>query len=84
MILRGCSLIPIRVKQTFDFHINYKSHSAFYNLAPKADAKNAGSSIKELVKCYEELENKDNKKDLANLLSLLQYYSISCVYVQSG
>lgn len=48
-----------------------QAYSAVYNLAPKADAKNAGSSIKELVKCYEELENKDNKKDLANLTNFL-------------
>ena len=40
--------------------------SDVYNLSSKAEANNAGSSILELIKCYEKLDNKENpfkKKD---------------------
>ncbi|MCM1295459.1 MAG: hypothetical protein NC311_07935 [Muribaculaceae bacterium] len=44
--------------------------SDVYNLGAKADTKNAGSSILELIKCYENLENREipfKKKDLDSL-----------------
>ncbi len=48
--------------------------SDVYNLRSKADAKNAGSSILDLIKCYEKLDNKENpfkKKDLDSLTNFL-------------
>ena len=48
-----------------------QTYSDVYNLTPKANAKNVGSSIKELLKCYEGLKDKDNQKDLVSLTSFL-------------
>lgn len=48
--------------------------SDVYNLSSKAEANNAGSSILELIKCYEKLDNKENpfkKKDLDSLTNFL-------------
>lgn len=49
-----------------------QTYSDVYDLNSKADAKNAGTSIKELVKCYKELKNNlFDKKDLDDLTDFL-------------
>lgn len=49
-----------------------QTYSDVYELNSKADAKNAGTSIKELVKCYKELNNNlFDKKDLDDLTDFL-------------
>lgn len=49
-----------------------QTYSDVYDLNSKADAKNAGNSIKELVKCYKELNNNlFDKKDLDDLTDFL-------------
>lgn len=48
--------------------------SDVYNFSSKADANNVGSSILELIKCYEKLNNKENpfkKTDLDSLTNFL-------------
>ena len=59
--------------------------SDVYNLSAKADIKNTGSAIIELVNCYKELNNKENlfkKKDLDALINFLLRLP-KLIYVQS-